>query len=360
MKHTTTRGAALLLGALTLCTSLQGAEDLDTNAQALVHYQGKSFVPGDWPAGMGSQTRSEVMRWTPLARELGYRMDVAKGGRVMVLSSARFNRSVRREDRLVKLGMEAFDELVRATEDDQVIAGRPLEECVVLLRLHDRADYECALAFMGDTRPYLAPWAASARAEDGFVLRQPNCAAWIEREAKQSTQNELVHRLATCLVAARYGEPSPWLERGVAWHVELEVCKSIRTLPGAQEERGWTRMLQEAYGRRDGLRLECEDFAKLSAAGCSELEAAMAWGMVTFLAEHRPGSLGPVLADLGRYAAEHGRVVHEDGRWEVVPGYQVPVHVQSHVLNRHVAGDPFAECTGYFQLGSRYRLPAAR
>ena len=51
----------------------------------------------------------------------------------------------------------------------------------MLLRMHDRSDYEAATEFLGRTRPYLGPWAACAAGQDGFQLRQPNCAAWIER-----------------------------------------------------------------------------------------------------------------------------------------------------------------------------------
>lgn len=360
------RRAALLLGTLALCTLAQAGTDTDNHhddLESFVHYQGQSFAPGDWPAGLQADTRAEVMRWAPLARELGYRMDVARNGRVMVLSAREFNRSVRREERLVKRGIAAFDALVvPPTEEGSqpAVEGRKLEECCVLLRMHDRPDYEAALEFLGRTRPYLGPWASGTASQDSFQLRQPNCAAWIERETKGSTQNQLVHHLASGLVAARYGEPPAWLRRGVAWQVELEVCKSIRTLPGAEEQRGWSRMLKDTYARREGLSLACADFAALSDEGGAELEAGMAWGLVEFAAEHRPGSLGPILQDLGRYAADHGRVTYEDGRWEPRPGYEIPIGVQAHVLRRHGQQNLFAECTGYFQLGSRYRSPAAK
>jgi len=360
MNKSTTRSGALL--AALLLAGAAGANDLDAadlDSQAVVHWHDRSFEPGDWPQGLPPRVRAEVMRWAPLARELGYRLDLSDEGRVLMLSSARFNRSVRREDRLVKRGLAAFDELVAPTEDG-AIAGGPVEECAVLLRCHDRKEYEAALDFLTCSRPYLSPWAASARNGDGFTLRQPNCAAWIEREAKRRAENELVHSLAQCLTAARYGEPPAWLTRGVAWHVELEVCRSIRTLPDAEEDRGWSGMLKDAYARREGLRLDCADFARLSAYSSNELQAGMAWGLVSYLAEYRPGAVGPVLSDLGRYAADHGRVELEDGRWEPKPGYEVPLTVQAQVLHRHVEGDLFAECTEYFQLGSRYRLPAAR
>lgn len=360
MNKPITRGGALLAALFLAGTA--GAHDLDTadlDSLAVVHWQDQSFEPGDWPRSLPPRLRSELSRWAPLARDLGYRLDLSDSGRVLVLSSGRFNRSVRREDRLVRRGLAAFDELVSPTEDAG-IAGGPVEECSVLLRCHDRKEYEAALDFLASTRPYLSPWASSARRGDGFVLRQPNCAAWIEREAKSGAENELVHNLAQCLTAARYGEPPAWLTRGVAWHVELEVCRSIRTLPDAEEDRGWSRMLKDAYARREGLRLECADFARLSASSSNELQAGMAWGMVSYLAEFQPGTLGPVLRDLGRYAANHGRVDLEDGRWEPKPGYELPLTVQAQVLGRHVKGDPFADCTEYFQLGSRYRPPTAR
>ena len=365
--HSTTmhsyRRAALLLGTLALCTLAQAGTDNDSRTddlESFVHYQGKSFAPGDWPAGVAAGTRAEIMRWSPLARELGYRMDVVRGGRVMILSSRKFNRSVRREERLVKRGIAAFDALVAPPTDEgtePAVAGRMVEECCVLLRMHDRSDYEAATEFLGRTRPYLGPWAACAASQDGFQLRQPNCAAWIEREAQGSANNQLVNNLASGLVAARYGEPPAWLQHGVALHVELKVCRSIRTLPDAEHRHGWSSLLKDTYGQREGLTLACEDFATQCAG---DLQAGMAWGLVQFLSEHRPGSLGPILGDLGRYAARHGRVTHEDGRWEPRPGYEVPTTVQAQILQRHGQRDLMAECTGYFQKGSRYRSPAAK
>ena len=120
--------------------------------------------------------------------------------------------------------------------------------------------------------------------------------------------------------------------------------RSIRTLPGADQERGWDRLLEDVYGDREGLLLEVEDFAALTERSRNEVHAGMACQMVGFLAEYHPGTLGPVLRDLGRYGRDHGHVTLEDGRTEAVPGYRIPVTVQSLVLHRHVDGDLFANC----------------
>ncbi|MDA1264289.1 MAG: hypothetical protein O2816_04335 [Planctomycetota bacterium] len=365
-KSTPRSATAFLLLSLGLGAYAFGgepSEGLDLEDDAKVHWQDKSFAPGDWPGGIPHDRRAEILRWSPLAKDMGYRMDLTDDGRVLVMSSARFNRSVRREARLVEKTVRSFDELMAPQAGSQqpgAKVGQVRDELCVLLRLHDRGDYESTLDFLARSRPYLGPWAASQRARDSFDLRQPNCSAWIERESDRASENQLVHRLSRCMTYGRYGQAPAWLDRGVAWHMELEVVKSIRTLPGAEQERGWERMLKDVYGDRDGLVLDCEDFAALTAKSRNEVQAGMACELVGFLAEFHPGAIGPVLHDLGQYDRNHGQVVLEDGRAEAVPGYEIPLTVQAHVLHRHVDGDVFADCTAYFQEGSQFRMPRAK
>lgn len=353
------RGAALLaLLALAASATAQPDRGPDRGDGARVHWNDERFVPGDWPVGLAHATRAGVIRWAPLARELGYRMDLTRDGRVLTLSSARFNRSVRREDRLVRRTVAAFDRLADPAVEGADGSGRRLRAPVVLLRLHDHDDHEAAVDFLARTRPWLEGWASAAREHDGFHLREPSCSAWIERERGRDAENELVHRLTRCLTHARHGEPPAWLDRGLAWYVELEVCRSVRTLRDDVRERDWERALEEAF---EGSRqLEMEDLASVRREGDDELDAGLSWGAVSFLASHHPDGLGPILRDLGRYAAEHGRVELEDGRFAARPDWEIPAGVQAHVLRRHVEGDLFAACADWFRAGLAGPRPRAR
>lgn len=344
----------MALSFLALVGTTFGSEPLvDKTSQAVVHWRGECFQAGDWPEELEAQVGSELMRWSPLAEQLGYRCDMSEDGRVLVYSSSRFNRSVRRESKLVEDTLQACDETLGEYEGSTAP--------VVLIRAHDRSDYQALLDFIGSTRPYLGEWCTSVKDQSSFRLEEPNCAAWVEREVKHASENELARGLAHCLVTSRYGQPPAWLHRGVAWHVEYEVCKSIRTLQGAEEQRGWEDLLKSEYAKREGIVLTAEDFDRLSAKSCDELQAGMAWGMVQFLDEYHPRAIGGVLSDLGRYASQNGRVEAKDGRMVWKDNYRVPTNVQSSVMRRHVEGDAFAEATRSFQLGSRYRpMPVAK
>ena len=160
-KSTPRSAAAILLLSLGLgAYAFGGQPATDHEDDAQVHWKDGSFTPGDWPVGIPHDRRAAILRWSPLARDMGYRMDLTDDGRVLVLSSARFNRSVRRETRLVRKTVQAFDELMAPREGDEEQesrTGQVRDELCVLLRLHDRADYETTLDFLASTRPTSAP-----------------------------------------------------------------------------------------------------------------------------------------------------------------------------------------------------------
>ncbi len=343
-----------------------------TRSSVRVHWQRKTFEPGAWPVEFPEEGRALVEAWEPWARVAGYRMDLTSDLRVMHLSSARHNRSVRRVEGRIEDTLEAFDALTQIATDERRSRGDDaLPEpqgrraaTVVLLRLHERADYLTALDFLAEGHPYLADWASGAGSGSGFVLRRPLCAAWIENNRQVEEwrpENELVNRLANCLTHARFGEPPYWLGQGTAWNVELEVCGSIHCFPfrngfvGVEEHDGWQATLKDAYRKRKGLVLRCADFAVWERGTYDDLQAGMAWGMVAFLAEHAPGSLGAVLRELGTLQRSGARRTHADGSWEVVAGYQVPAEAQHEVLTRLAGRELWQECTRFFQEGKRYR-----
>ena len=362
--------------ALTVClsTPVLAASEVDPNEAnklSKVHWQRKTFAPGEWPAEFPARAQALIETWQPWALEMGYRMDLDPDCRVLTLSMGKFNRAVRKEDALIQETLECFDGWFPAltgpqpeTGSDNLQEPTNQENPIVLFRLQDQEDYWSLLAFLAENHEYLSEWVEQAGSYTGFVLRQPQCAAWIERGLKLDEwrpENELVNRLTNCLTYVRFGTQPHWLEQGVAWNVELEVQGSIYSFPhrsgfvAIEEHKGWEQNLKSFWGRRKDAQLELEDLTEWNRPEYDALSAGMAWGLVSFLNEHQPAALSSVLRDMGGFHASQGVRRYADGTWELIPDYKIPHTVQSRILDRHLEPESYKECARFFQLGHRYR-----
>jgi hypothetical protein len=335
----------------------------DRSATCLVHWQRKSFEPGQWPVELPARGQALISRWRGWAQEMGYRMDFDADMRVMTLSSSAHNRSVCKEDKLVERTLEAFDRRLSAPQidhrgSDEGLVEKHQEAPVVLLRLHNRADYLTVLDFLSSTHPELESWAQDVESAPGFILDEPLCAAWIESGVQRDgwrPDNELVHRLASTLCQSRFGSVPHWLERGVAWDVEFDVQHSIHCFPnrtgdyGRNQHREWEQQLKNLWGKRTHSALALEDMALWEQGTYDETYASMAWGLVRFLQEYREESLAPILHDLGVYQDNQTRRVSPSGA--KVP---TPATVTESVLRRYTGSQTLAEVTEFFQRGNRY------
>ncbi|MEE8468759.1 MAG: hypothetical protein V3T22_09900 [Planctomycetota bacterium] len=332
---------------------------------ATVRWRGERFAAGDWPTDLRPDLRGMVHSWSPWAARAGYRMDLEEHGRVLTLSSARYNRSVSRENSLVADTLQVFDEwLPVAPPNPFPHSGSappqapPREESVVLLRLQDRASYELLLDFLGANHPELREVLAAARDDSHFTLDDPRCCAWIQRE-HNTPDNELVHRLTTGLVQSRFGGSPGWLTEALAWNVELEVVHSIRSFPagprGVKQGRGWTSLLRRSLDPHETWVPTLDEFRAWSPGSDDEQAAALAFGLVSYCVSHRQTDLAPVFLELGLYEASRGRIVQDDGSWRPVEGFSFPAAVEDQALYRHCGEDLRYECARYLREGRRFR-----
>jgi hypothetical protein len=335
----------------------------DISAPCLVHWQRKTFEPGQWPVELPAKGQALISSWRGWAQEIGYRMDFDTDMRVLTLSSTRRNRSVCKEDKLVERTLEAFDRRLQAPKStpkgsDEGFIEERQEAPVTLLRLHSRADYLTVLDFLRLTHPELESWAQDMESQSGFILAEPLCAAWIESDVQRDgyrPDNELVHRLASTLCQSRFGTVPHWLERGVAWDVEFEVQHSIHCFPDRSEDydnnqhKQWEQNLKDLWRNRTGSSLALEDMAIWKPGTYDETYASTSWALVRFLQEYREDSLSPILHDLGAYQANQTRRSASSGM--KVP---TPATVTESVLRRHTGNQTLAEVAEFFQRGSRY------
>ena len=310
---------------------------------------------GTGPDGAGATWEA----WAAERREAGeapaYVLDPV--GRTGVLLVRPSRRSAGRAKKAVERACDAFDELVPPPAQAEL-------RTPVLLDLEDGASLGSAAAFLGRRHPYLAGWAAAAGEGVGFVLEDPLVAAWIQEVPglgkEWSPENELVNRLAQLLLVQRHGRQPQWLALGLAWVVELDVCKDVYCFPhrtgfvGKREHAGWAatlRLLREARGERP---FSIDDLAGWPRGTYDDERAALAWGAATLLARHFADSLPALLAELAAVRDRDGRVTHADGSWDPVQGYEVPPETQREVLDRVLGCDFLAELGRFAAQGRAY------
>lgn len=282
--------------------------------------------------------------------------DAAKGRLVLVRSS---RRSPGKAKKAIERTCAAFDELLPPPEKPADGARVP-----VLLDLEDGPSLGSATGFLGKEFPYLAGWARSAGEGVGFVLEDPPTAAWVESvpglEKEWNPENELVNRLSQLLLLARGGRMPQWLSLGLAWCIELDVCKDIYCFPhragfvGKREHKGWAKQLglmREARGEKP---FSIDDIAGWARGTYDDERAAVAWGAATLLARTYGSHLPAVVDELARVRERDGRVTHPDGSWEAVPGYEIPPETQREVLDRVLGFDFFAELARFAAEGPAY------
>ncbi len=334
------------------------------SSPCLVHWQRKSFEPGQWPAELPARAQTLISHWRPWAEEMEYRMDFDPHMRVMTLSSSRHNRSVCMEDKLVQRVLTAFDislpavHYTRSTSDDTLPEPKRTEDPVVLLRLHNRADYLSALDYLGTRYPHLSAWTRIHEQASGFIADDPICAGWIENGVDKDlwrVDNELVHRLTANLCQARFGSIPHWLERAIAWNMEETLVHSIHCFPHRSDEhvrdqqREWQELLKTQWKDRAPGALALEDMSLWQHGSYESTQAGMAFGLVSYLQKHHEGALAPVLHDLGVYnRSQLGPAPLEQA------AAHVPAPVTTSIIRRHAGPDALVKVTEFFSQGRRY------
>jgi hypothetical protein len=391
MKSTLVTLATLLLTTTALAASTSFAA-LD-RADIRVTWQGKRYTPATLPSEIGKEPLSAMEFWRPWAEEHEYQMAFNDDARVMLLLSRKrspkkslaqieetaavvgdvaplaaprpvVSERPERGDKDGKPGVELDpgvepEDMTWTWED----TGPPLgTQTAVVLELYGRDEYFAVLDLLAEHHEYLAPWVSSAGERNGFSLEQPLCAAFLKDgpgSEEWDPENELVHRTAQLLFKREYGRQPNWLESGLAWYVEQEVRGTLYCFPyrngfvGVTEHTGWDKELKRQYKKRDDVDMDAlADFGR----GTFDRDSALhAFGAGTFLAEHHSEDLPRILEELFTTIRTEGRVNHDDGTWELIPGYEPSAETQQAIIAKHLGPRWMDELHESFKKGRSYR-----
>ena len=236
----------------------------------------------------------------------------------------------------------------------------------VLFELVGPKSLEAATGHAAAQVPRLAGWAASARSGTGFVLEEPLAAGWMKSVSGVevwSPENELANRLARLLTLERFGRQPHWLAQGLAWHLEIGVCKDVYCFPyrtgfvSKKEHRSWPRMLADQMEARGERPVEMAELAGWRRNSWDAPRAGLAWGAATMLAEHYEDELPRVLAAFAALRVKDGRDVAADGSWTWIPDHEIPAEGQLELLDRELGVDFLTELGRFARKPKRYRRP---
>jgi hypothetical protein len=207
-----------------------------------------------------------------------------------------------------------------------------------------------------------AGWADPLASLPGLLLYRPLAGIIVETAPgveEWDPLNETVNRIARLMLARRFGKTPYWLEMGIAWKVEYEVRGSIFCFPhratfvGVAEHGGWRDDLKRQFSKRSSPPMDMNRLVSWPPGTYDPIQAARAWGTVSYVVEADPGALGPILEDLRLLTDEKGRIDHADGTWELIPNFQPAPDDQLEVFRRHVGPDFLEDVTTYFYKGMK-------
>jgi hypothetical protein len=257
----------------------------------------------------------------------------------------------------------AFDKLF---DPKQREAGAPSRKTAVLFPLSGTKSFTAITARAAELVPRLTGWAQSAPKAVGFLLEDPLSAGWLKNVPENevwSEENELSNRLARLLTLERFGRQPHWLSQGIAWHVELGVCKDVYCFPfrsgfvSKKEHKAWPKRLPELMSSRGEIPLATTDLLGWSRDTWQADRATLAWGAVAMLAKHYPDEFPHVLTAFRDLRVNDGRSTAEDGSWTVIPDYEIPVEPMVEILDRKLGVDFMVEFDRYARKPKAYRRP---
>lgn len=326
-------------------------------SQDVARWNGRAVDAPALEAALGPGVVSVIAAWAPWAADLGYVAHVESRGRVVVFLPDDAAGAAR-ELALVERTADAVEALLFGPPDARGKGAPPkpfVDAPAVMAHTRDEAEYRALLEHAAKLEPSLASWVQYGRSLTGFTLVKPLASGWAAKAAKRvewKAENEVVHRLTSLLVLRQFGEVPYWLLAGLSWHVELERCKDVYCFPyrdefvWATEHTAWPKELAALF--RDDRR---EFLAGLVAWKRGTFDAARAkeaWGLARFMAT-REGAVAKTMADLSELRRAEGVRRFDDGRWELIVGWEPSVEQTRAVLAKHL-GDHFeAEASASFR-----------
>jgi hypothetical protein len=168
-------------------------------------------------------------------------------------------------------------------------------------------------------------------------------------------------RLTRLLTLERFGRLPHWLEMGLAWHVELVVCKDVYCFPfragfvSKKEHKSWDARLAAAMKARGERPLDVAELAGWRRGTWDEERGPLAWGAAALLARHFAEELPALLAAYAAERRQHGRLVRADGSWEALPDWEIAAERERELLDATLRVDFAAELTRFARAPRAYR-----
>lgn len=354
------RTVVVLAAALALVTTLQ--------AGTSVTWKGKKVDLAAPPPDFPADAKEAAVALEGWAGEHGYKLDLDKSGRALVVSTSNGSKWVKQSESVLAL----VDGLRQASEGAP--APTPLETppaakwgtserkldtgTLVLVVVKKPEDHGSLLKRLAEISPYLASWAKSSTPQPGFALGEPLVGAVVlglPENKEWNAENEFVHRAAELALQRSFGRQPYWLLQGFAWHAEMELRRGIYCFPyrsgfvWAVEHTGWRARVAALWRGKNEAPLA--EVATLKRGTFDDSGALNAWGAATFLAAKQAGGFGKALYEFNRLWESGSRKDLGGGSWERIPDYEVPLAEQERVL-RDKTRDDFAKAlASWFTAG---------
>lgn len=353
------------LRKLSLALGLAFALSSSLEAGVGVTWRGKKIdlatPPAEFPAD-AKQAAEALAGW---ADEHGYKLDLDRSGRALVLSTTNGSKWVKQAEGVLAL----VDGLEGAKPPEPVAAQEPAAKwgtserkldtgTFVLVVVKKPEDHGTLLARLAEITPYLASWAKSSTPAPGFALGEPLAGAVVlglPENKEWNADNEFVHRAAELALQRKYGRQPYWLLQGFAWHAEMELRRGVYCFPyragfvRAVEHTGWRARVAALWRGKGEAPLA--EVATLKRGSFDDAGALNAWGAATFLAEKHGAGLAQALVELNGLWETGSRKDLGGGSWERLPDYEVPLADQERVLRAKACEDLPKALASWFTAG---------
>lgn len=313
------------------------------NDDPVARWKGRAHTAEQLAEAFGDELPDTLALWAPWAKEHGYDFHVEPQGRVVLLL-ADDARGVSKELALAEKTADAVDELFRLAEG-AAVPEPYFKAPALIVNARDEAEYGLVLDHAATLEPSLAGWVEHGKRLTGFTLVKPLASGWAERakgRVEWNPENELVHRVTALLTLKRFGELPYWLLCGVSWHVEIEQCKDVYCFPYrsefvyAVEHTAWPKALQALF--KDPREPFLPGLVAWQRGTFDGDRGKEAWGFARFAAEVE-GALPAILADLSALRRKEGVRHFDDGRWELIVGWEPSVAQQRAIFAQHLGED---------------------
>jgi len=362
-----------MLSALSLALFAALPVEISGAKQSLL-WRGEVYELGEDSAGLpeelGDDARAALTRWMPLAERYGLELALSEDellllciekGRKEALETAEaaaaiVNALLPAPDRAdapkkLRVRIDRPDGSWEESWSSDNTSERLGKGTAVLLQMREGVQYESLLRRLKSDDPTLADWAKMAKTQYGFAIPRPLVAAWIEGgriNEEWNAKSELVHRAVSLLLWRNFGEIPFWIQLGLCWHVEMEICKGVWCFPyrdgfvWASEHTGWDRTLKSRMKKRSKQPFSIEEVTRMTREVVKTSESdvpyrdsyLITYGTIRCIAWNSDLSLyfAEVCEALRIHRLENGRRWIDKENWELILGYRIPPNEQAAIF----------------------------